>query len=328
MKSFDNFVSGILNYEYSLKESFKFIDLFAGIGGLRLAFEKIGGKCVFSSEIDKQARITYKTNFKESPMGDINKILSKEIPNHDILLAGFPCQPYSYAGDRKGLKDKRSELFFEIRRILKAKKPKSFLLENVKGLTSLNGGKVMDKILNDLRSIGYNVFYKVLNTKEYGNTPQIRERVYIVGFLNDVNFNFPKPLKLKKQIKDLLLKKRQSDNFYYDQFSIHSKLKKEITKTNTIYQWRRKYVRENKSESCPTLTANMGTGGHNVPLIKDKYGIRKLTPRECARFQGFPDSFILPNIANSHLYKQLGNSVSVPVIKRIAKEMKKCLNGL
>jgi len=305
----------------------KFIDLFAGIGGLRLGFEKVGGQCVFSSEIDKYAKITYELNFKENPMGDINKILSKEIPDHDVLLAGFPCQPYSYAGYRKGLKDKRSDLFFEIKRILKAKKPKSFLLENVKGFTSLNEGKILDKILNELGSIGYNVFYKVMNTKEYGNTPQIRERIYIVGFLEDIDFNFPKPMKLKKEIRDLLLKKKQDDKFYYHQFSIHNKLKKEITKPNTIYQWRRKYVRENKSEACPTLTANMGTGGHNVPLIKDRYGIRKLTPRECARFQGFPDSFILPNIANSHLYKQIGNSVSIPVVKRIAKEIKKCLNG-
>ncbi len=306
-------------------ESFKFIDLFAGIGGLRLAFEKAGGKCVFSSETDKQAQITYKENFKDIPFGDIHNILSKDIPDHNILLAGFPCQPFSYAGYKKGLKDKRGSLFFEIQRILKEKKPESFLLENVKGLSSLNKGDILNNMLDDLRNIGYNVHYKIMNTKEYGNTPQTRERIYIIGFLNNTDFKFPKPLKLTKKIKDILIKKKQDDNFYYHKFSIHKELKKEITKPNTIYQWRRMYVRENKSKTCPTLTANMGTGGHNVPLIKDKYGIRKLTPRECARFQGFPDSFILPDMAKSHLYKQIGNSVSVPVVIRIAKEMTKCL---
>lgn len=304
---------------------FQFIDLFAGIGGLRLAFEKVGGECVFSSEIDNQAQITYKKNFKETPSGDITKISSEKIPNHDILLAGFPCQPFSYAGDRKGLKDKRANLFFEIKRILKEKKPVSFLLENVKGFASLNNGKFLDKILNDLKSIGYNVHYNIMNTKKYGNIPQTRERIYIIGFLHKTNFKFPKPIKLTKKIKDILLNDKQDPVFYYHKFSIYKKLKLIIKKTDTIYQWRRTYVRENKTNSCPTLTANMGTGGHNVPLIKDRYGIRKLTPKECARFQGFPESFILPDIAKSHLYKQIGNSVSVPVVIRIAKEMKKCL---
>ena len=297
----------------------KFIDLFAGIGGMRLGFEKQKAKCVFSSEIDSKAKITYKLNFKEEPYGDIKKI--QDIPDHDILLAGFPCQPFSFAGYKKGLQDERGTLFFEIVRILKSKKPKSFLLENVKGLTSLNEGRVLQEMIKTLEHIGYNVFYKIMNTKDYGNLPQNRERIYIVGFLDNANFKFPNPIELEKSIKDILFKDKQSLDFYYDRFPIHEQLKKEITKQDTMYQWRRKYVRENKSKACPTLTANMGTGGHNVPLIKDNFGIRKLTPRECARFQGFPDSYKLPNIANSHLYKQIGNSVSVPVIERIAKEM-------
>ena len=218
-------------------------------------------------------------------------------------------------------------MFFEIKRILEEKKPESFLLENVKGLLSLDKGRVLDNILEELRSIGYHVYYKVMNTKEYGNIPQTRERIYIVGFLNKTDFQFPKPVKLEKKIKDILLRKKQDKAFYYHHFSIYKTLKKEITKENTIYQWRRTYVRENKSEVCPTLTANMGTGGHNVPLIKDPYGIRKLTPRECARFQGFPDNFILPDIAKSHLYKQIGNSISIMVVIQIAKEMKKCLKN-
>lgn len=314
--------------EKNFTNNLKFIDLFAGIGGIRLAFENLG-TCVMSSETDEKARLTYEFNFGNKPLGDIKKIKSKDIHQFDILLAGFPCQPFSFAGYKKGLQDERGTLFYEALRILKDKKPKSFLLENVKGLTTLNEGKILDDMIKSLESLGYHTHQKIMNTKDYGNVPQTRERICIVGFKEAVDFKFPKPIKLKKSIKDILFKNKQGLDFYYDRFDIHSKLKKEITKSNTIYQWRRKYVRENKSDVCPTLTANMGTGGHNVPLIKDKYGIRKLTPRECARFQGFPDSFLLPEIANSHLYKQIGNSVSVPVVRRIAKEMQKCLrNGL
>ena len=303
----------------------KFIDLFAGIGGIRLPFDNLGFKCVMSSEIDPYACETYKLNFKETPKGDIKKIIN--IPNHDILLAGFPCQPFSYAGYKKGLEDNRGTLIFEILKILKNKKPRCFLLENVKGLSTLNEGKILLNIIKSLKDIGYNVYYKVLNTMLYGNIPQTRERLYIVGFKKTTDFNFPKPIRLQKEIKDILLNTKQEKIFYYDRFSIHKQLKNKIKKENTIYQWRRNYVRENKSNVCPTLTANMGTGGHNVPLIKDNYGIRKLTPRECARFQGFNDNFKLPNISNCHLYKQIGNSVSVPVVFQIAKEIKRCLSN-
>ena len=303
----------------------KFIDLFAGIGGLRLGFEKHNAECVFSSEIDKHAKITYEANFKEKPEGDIYKIQSKDIPKHDILLAGFPCQPFSIAGYRKGLEDKRGNLFFQILRILQDLQPKTFLLENVKGLINLHKGQVFHEMLTLLQNANYDVHCKVLNTMTHGNLPQTRDRVYIVGFQKKlfINFDFPRPINLTKTIHDILLKNKQNDSFYYDRFSIHKILKKEIVNKNTLYQWRRNYVRENKSKVCPTLTANTGTGGHNVPLLLDNHGIRKLTPRECARFQGFPDSFILPNsISNCHLYKQIGNSVSIPVIERIAKNMK------
>ena len=323
--AFKKHLENNLNHKYN-PNIFKFIDLFAGIGGLRIAFENVGGECVLSSEIDKKAKITYQYNFKDTPLGDIKQIKSKEIPRHDVLLAGFPCQPFSFAGYKKGLEDDRGTLFFEILRVLKDKKPKSFLLENVKGLASLNEGKILNDMIKALKDLGYGVHYKVMNTKDYGNTPQTRERIYIVGFMDKVDFKFPNKIELKKSIQDILFKDKQDLNFYYERFPIYKNLKKEIIKTNTIYQWRRKYVRENKSLVCPTLTANMGTGGHNVPLIKDKYGIRKLTPRECIRFQGFPDSFKLPsNMARSHLYKQIGNSVSLPVVQRIAKEIKKCM---
>ena len=300
----------------------KFIDLFAGIGGLRLGFEKAGGECVFSSEIDKYAKITYELNFREKPAGDIRQIKSKDIPKHDILLAGFPCQPFSVAGERKGLKDVRGNLFYEIIRILEDCKPKAFLLENVKGLTSLNKGKTFELIHKKLEGSGYKVYSKVLNTMDYGNIPQTRERVYIVGFLNDYKFSFPEKMTLRKTVQDIILSGKQDKKYYYNRFDIFKVLQKDITKKDTVYQWRRSYVRENKNKVCPTLMAHMGTGGHNVPLIKDEHGIRKLTPIECAKFQGFPDSFKLPNnISDCHLYKQLGNSVSVPVVKRIAKKI-------
>ena len=304
----------------------KFIDLFAGIGGLRLGFEKAGAKCVFSSEIDKYATMTYELNFKEKPAGDIRQILSKNIPQHDILLAGFPCQPFSVAGEKQGLKDVRGNLFYEIIRILDDCQPKAFLLENVKGLTSLNKGRTFKIIQEELKSSGYKVYSKILNTMDYGNLPQTRERVYIVGFLKDHEFVFPKKIQLKKTVQDIILKEKQDDKYYYKRFEIFKTLQKHITKKDTVYQWRRSYVRENKNQVCPTLMAHMGTGGHNVPLIKDDYGIRKLTPRECAKFQGFPDSYKLPTqLSDCHLYKQLGNSVSIPVIKRIAQQIIKTI---
>ena len=302
----------------------KFIDLFAGIGGLRLGFEKLGAKCVFSSENDKYAQVTYEANFKEKPSGDIYKIKAKDIPPHDILLAGFPCQPFSIAGYRKGLEDERGSLFFQILRILRVCRPKVFLLENVKGLVHLHRGQVFHDMTILLQKAGYNVYPKVINTMEYGNIPQTRERIYIAGVQKNLSphFSFPKPVKLTKTIHDILSKEKQDDYFYYDRFSIHKILKKEIVRKDTIYQWRRNYVRENKSKVCPTLTANTGTGGHNVPLVLDDYGIRKLTPRECAGFQGFPSSFILPEtVSRCHLYKQIGNSVSIPVIERIAENI-------
>ena len=304
----------------------KFIDLFAGIGGLRLGFEKAGAECVFSSEIDTYAKMTYKLNFKETPAGDIRQISSKNIPQHEVLLAGFPCQPFSVAGEKKGLQDVRGNLFYQIIRILKDCKPKAFLLENVKGLTSLNKGRTFKIIQEELKSSGYKVYYKILNTMDYANLPQTRERVYIVGFLKDCEFVFPKKIRLKKTVQDIILKNKQDDKYYYNRFEIFKTLQKQITKKDTVYQWRRSYVRENKNKVCPTLMAHMGTGGHNVPLIKDDYGIRKLTPKECAKFQGFPNSFKLPTqLSDCHLYKQLGNSVSITVVKRIAKQIIKTI---
>ncbi len=202
------------------------------------------------------------------------------------------------------------------------------MLENVKNLKTHNNGDTLKLIYNELENLGYFVKDAILNTMEYGNLPQNRERIYILGFLskNEAdNFSFPKKIMLTKTINDCLVKEKVDDKYYYKGKPLFDKLKDDVTKKDTVYQWRRKYVRENKSNVCPTLTANMGTGGHNVPIILDDYGIRKLTPRECANFQGFPNEYILPKIADSQLYKQVGNSVSIPVIERIAKQIKKTI---
>jgi len=218
-------------------------------------------------------------------------------------------------------------LFFSISRILEARKPEGFLLENVKNLKSHDGGRTFEIIEKKLKNLGYHLKVKVLNTMEYGNIPQNRERIYIVGFKNKLyaeRFEFPKPVKLVKKVIDLL-EKNVPEKYYYNGKPLFEKLKNSVKNENKVYQWRRQYVRENKSGVCPTLTANMGMGGHNVPIIKDKKGIRKLTPLECFRIQGFPEGYVLPKISDSALYKQAGNSVSVPVIEAVAKEMMRAM---
>lgn len=301
----------------------KVASFFAGVGGIDLAFSN--HDIVYVNEIDKNATKTYKFNFDvEIDCRDIQAVNEKELPDFDILLGGFPCQAFSVAGYRKGFEDSRGNLFFDIIRIAKEKKPKIIFLENVKNLVSHDYGNTFNIILKSLESLGYYVKYDVLNAMHYGNTPQNRERIYIVCFKNKKqykNFNFPNPIFLNNKIDNIVdFNLKVDDKFYYTEkkFKHYEILLQNITKKNVIYQWRRKYVRENKSNVCPTLTANMGTGGHNVPLVLTKHGIRKLTPKECFMFQGFPNSYKLPNIANSHLYKQAGNSVCVKVIQRIA----------
>lgn len=312
----------------------KFIDLFAGIGGMRLAFESAGAECALTCEINVDALTTYKANFKDSDShtyhNDILTLTKDIVPNHNILVAGFPCQPYSIAGLRKGLDDERGgDVFLAILKILKEKKPDTFLLENVKGMLNHDNGETFAFILKSLTDCGYELTYKVLNSMDYANVPQNRERVFIVGFKDKKKlqeFNFPTKVELKKTIHDCLETVQVGKEFYYDKrYDCFSVIKDAVKSRDTIYQWRRQYVRENKSNACPTLTANMGSGGHNVPLILDDYGIRKLTPRETANFQGFPKTFVLPALANSKLYHQFGNSVTVPLITKIAKRMVKVL---
>jgi len=314
-----------------IKHGFRTIDLFAGIGGIRIGFENAGFSTVFANDFDPQCKETYDLNFNDSKLivEDIRKIGVDDLPEFDFLLGGFPCQAFSIAGYRQGFNDEkgRGNLFFDIARIIDARKPEGFLLENVKNLKSHDGGKTFKIIEETLKNLGYHIKPKVLNSMEYGNIPQNRERIYIVGFKNKDyadKFSFPDPIKLSKKINDLL-EKNVSEKYYYNGKPLYEKLKGFVKEEGKVYQWRRQYVRENKSGVCPTLTANMGMGGHNVPIIKDKKGIRKLIPLECARVQGFPENYKLPQIADSALYKQLGNSVSVPVIEAVARQMMKAM---
>ena len=307
----------------------KTIDLFAGIGGIRIGFENAGFESVFSNDFEPMCKQTYDLNFETSKLHieDIRNIDPECLPDFDFLLGGFPCQAFSIAGHRQGFDDEknRGNLFFYIAEILKVKQPMGFLLENVKNLKTHDSGRTFQIIQNILSDLGYHVKFQVLNTMNYGNVPQNRERIYIVGFKSleqCMTFSFPDEIPLTKTIKDVL-EDQVDSKYYYNGKPLYDRIKNDVTDENKVYQWRRQYVRENKKNVCPTLTANMGTGGHNVPIIKDSIGIRKLTPLECLRLQGFPDSYLLPQIADGALYKQVGNSVSVPVIERIAKQIEK-----
>ncbi len=310
---------------------FRTLDLFAGIGGIRLGFEKNGFKTVFSNDYEEHCKQTYDLNFKHCTLDtrDLNSLTPAELPDFDFMLAGFPCQPFSIAGHRQGFSDKkgRGNLFFKMATILKEKKPTGFLLENVRNLEGHDKGNTMKVILKTLDELGYHTKYKVLNSMKHGGLPQNRERIFIIGFKEKKyidKFEFPSEIPLKKSFRDLL-EKNVDAKYYYNDKPLYPRLKDDVKSFDTVYQWRRKYVRENKSGVCPTLTANMGLGGHNVPIILDKKGIRKLTPKECFNLQGFPKSYKLPDLADSKLYVQAGNSVSVPVIKRIAKQILKAV---
>lgn len=312
-------------------KEWKVVDLFAGVGGIRLGFEEAGFKTVFANDFEPKCADTYDLNYRNTKLtvGDITKIEVDDIPDCDFVMGGFPCQAFSIAGHRKGFDDDkgRGNLFFDIARIIESKQPTGFLLENVKNLKTHDNGNTYKVIEQTLSDLGYHIKSRVLNSMEYGNIPQNRERIFIVGFKDKKKteqFQFPEPIRLTKSMKDIL-EKKVDEKYYYNGKPLYDRIKDDVVEENEVYQWRRKYVRKNKKGVCPTLTANMGMGGHNVPIIFDGKGIRKLTPRECFRLQGFPDSYKLPNIADSALYKQAGNSVTVPVIKRIAMQMLKVI---
>lgn len=320
--------------------TYKLGSLFAGIGGIDLGFERAGVSTIWANEIDQYCAKTYIANHKSTKLivDDINNLHTKDLEDIDILTGGFPCQPFSIAGYRKGFEDDRGNLFFQIIRLLKEFKednrlPKVVFLENVKNLYSHNNGKTFKLVKEELSKLGYNVIEKILNTCEYGNIPQNRERLYIIAFLHKKEkdkFIWPNKIPLTNTLNNIIDWNSEVDQKYYysPQMKCYPLLIENIKNKNSIYQFRRVYIRENKSGVCPTLTANMGMGGHNVPIIMDsKNRIRKITPRECLLLQGFPKDFIIPkDLCDSRVYKQAGNSVSVEVIYRIAKEIVRILN--
>ena len=318
---------------------YKMIDLFAGIGGIRIAFENNDVKCVMSSEIDKYACDTYEKNFHEKPMGDITLIKDEDLPEFDIIAGGFPCQPFSLAGLRKGFEDTRGTLFFEVARLMKGRRPKAFFLENVEGIVNHDKGNTIKVIENSLTNLGYNFEWRVMNACDYG-IPQNRKRWYCVGFRNDLGigfenqqgdykalYKFPQKSSLKFHVKDILQKQvgkeyeitdvcnRNIEKYYLDFKSGKRYNNNEVVLANEIRASRCNFRGDGIS---PCLTAKMGTGGNNVPVVVEEK--RKLTEKECLSLMGFPEWYQIEK-NTMHSYKQIGNSVVVAIIDELAKEM-------
>ncbi len=301
----------------------RIIDLYAGIGGIRLGFEQVFGKenvdCVFTSEIDKHAVTTYIANFGDDNIhGDIREISTEQIPDHDILLAGFPCQSFSIAGLKKGFNDERGHAFFEIERILKAKRPAVFLLENVPNLKNIDGGEIFRFMLNKLEGIGYKARYEILSGKDFG-VPQNRRRLYIVGSLDQSkDFQFPEVQNIPTSVTDIL--EKDADDSYiisdhqWNYFKNRARKKIGSFGKYNIYSGEEAYT-------C-TLLATYKNHCSRILVEMPKGNPRMLTEKECAKLQGFPDSFIINKVSQSQIYKQLGNSVCVPVIRAIAEQIK------
>ena len=310
------------------KQKFTFIDLFAGIGGMRLAYENVGGKCVYSSEWNKYSQQTYKANFGDEPDGDITKVDASDIPDHDILVAGFPCQPFSIAGVSKkqslgratGFEDKtQGTLFFDVCRILKEKRPRAFMLENVKNLCSHDKGRTFKIILESLEELDYEVFYRVLDGQDF--VPQHRERIIIVGFdskrygsVIDFKF-FITPVNPKPVLRDIL----------------ETKVDPKYTLTDNLWIYLQNYAAKHKAAGngfgygmaspngiSRTLSARYYKDGAEVLIPQRGKNPRRLTPRECARLQGFPETFKIP-VSDTQAYRQFGNSVVVPLIQNVAE---------
>lgn len=312
------------NLNFSLSE-YKFIDLFAGIGGLRMPFDELKATCVFSSEWDKYAAQTYAANYGDVPHGDITKIDEKDIPEFDILLAGFPCQPFSNAGHKKGFDDTRGTLFFDICRIVNHHKPKVLFLENVKSFKTHNKGETFKVMHKALYNLGYTVHTCVLNAKHFG-VPQNRERLYIVAFKNDVDFTFPIPTTKETKVGDILSSYPVDDKYTISDkaWTGHKlrKLKNQAKGSGFGYS-----LVNDTSEYTSTMLARYCKDGSEILIDQgSNKNPRKLTPREASKLQGFPDCFNIP-VSDSQAYKQFGNSVAVPVIRKITKSICKAITG-
>jgi DNA (cytosine-5)-methyltransferase 1 len=329
--------------------------LFAGVGGICQAFKDISCNVLWANENDKNSCKTYKLNHLDTKLieTDVKKLTADDVESVDILTAGFPCQPFSQAGHGKGFNDDRGRLFFDVVRLLKDLQPKAYLLENVKTLVTHDDGKSFELVKNELISAGYSFIPFILKAHEYTEIPQGRERIYIVGFRNESEYFYDKPVKVnsqmnfgntpcsasfkipsaseikRKNVRDFLESSTVLPGDYYTKpdSTIHQTVRKDVVDENKVYQFRRWYIRENKSNVCPTLTANMGSGGHNIPIILDGEIPRRLTPKECFNLQGFPENFQLPDdVPRGQLYKQSGNTVVVPMIRRIAEEITRILD--
>ena len=306
--------------------------LFSGIGGIDLGFIQAGFDIVWANEMDAAACRTYRHNFPNTNLieGDIKRIATSDIPDCDVLTAGFPCQPFSIAGLQKGFKDRDGNLFFEITRIIDAKRPKVVFLENVPNLMEHDDGKTFLVIFNGLAQFGYTVYYRVLASNDYGNLPQIRKRIYIVAIREDISnrlYQYPEPMELTLKSSDIINRSvKQHDIYYYTEGKMYDRLVALMKDRKAIYRITDTEVRWTKNQMCPTLTANMGTHKDRVHVVWDDYGIRKMTLREGLNFQGFPKEFYFPNtITIDDAYKQIGNTVSVPVIARLATKIKEML---
>lgn len=324
--------------------------LFAAIGGFCRAFQEVGATVAWANEKDKYAADTFRLNYPDvrylnKPIEDL-AVRGDALESVDVITAGFPCQPFSIAGEKRGFKDDRGLLFLHIIRLLKEfghQKPKILLLENVKNFKTHDKGRTFKRVQTEIQKAGYwftEANVKVMNTVDYTTIPQNRDRVFMVALscqhFASNNFQFPKPLakgSLRKVKEFLDLERKAPCNYYFEpgsQYYPYFEKALEGGKRDSVYQLRRSYVRENKSDMCFTLMANMGDGGHNQPVIKDRWGIRKLTPRECARLQGCEDSwFKIPeDISKTQIYKQIGNSVTIPLVVRIARNVMAALESL
>ena len=311
----------------SIKKSV--VDLFTGTGGFSLALEKYSFETIFANDMIESSKEIYilnnpSTKFVLKDIHDINPI---DIPHHDLLCGGFPCQPFSIAGKRDGFKDVRANVFWKILEIIEYHNPDTIILENVKNLKTHDNGNTYKTIEENLQNLGYHVMSKILDTSKITSLPHHRERIYIVCFKDKSKFdkfNLDFPTIPNNKIVDYLEDKIPSKYYYTEKLKVYETVKSSVIEhinKNILYQYRRHYVRENKSNCCPKLTANMGGGGHNVPLLLDNVGIRKLTPRECFNLQGFPIDYKLPKLSDSALYALAGNAISVPVVELIASRL-------
>lgn len=315
-----------------MKSKYSVCSLFAGIGGIDKAFENAGFKIKWANEIDKYACRTYRLNFVCTTLveGDIRLIDASDIPDCNVLIAGFPCQAFSSVGLKQGFDDERGNVFFEIIRVLKKMKPECIFFENVSNLVKHDSGKTFEVIKSLLEELGYNITYKIMNASDYG-IPQQRNRIYIVGFLDKKkaeSFKFPETMTLKNDAFSYLNKNKVDDKYYMNHLKDFTEIAKVVIDRKRIYRFTDWGISTGREGICPTLLAAMGSQFPRIPFIRDDYGVRKLTQRECANLQGFSDDFKFDYRTPKQVYKQIGNSVCVPIVQMIAKRIKLAMKGV